>query len=61
MFPSGFIHDYFGPKDEKEEQQMKKALTLGICVITALSMSVNSYAVDLMKSGSKGDTVRQVQ
>ncbi len=40
---------------------MKKVITYGICVMTALSMTVNSFAMDLLKNGSRGDDVQEVQ
>ena len=40
---------------------MKKVITYGICVMTALSMTVSSFAMDLLKNGSRGDDVQEVQ
>ena len=40
---------------------MKKAFVFAISVLTAVSMSVNSYAIELMRNGSTGDDVRELQ
>ena len=40
---------------------MKKGFTFGVCAMTALSMTVSSFAMDLLKNGSRGEEVREVQ
>ena len=40
---------------------MKKVLSVAICVITVISMSVNICAAQMMQKGSRGDDVRKMQ
>ena len=40
---------------------MKKGLSIAVCIMTAVSMSVSSFAMETMKRGSRGDDVREVQ
>ena len=40
---------------------MKKTLALAVCAMTVISMSVNSFALETMKRGTRGDDVREIQ
>ena len=40
---------------------MKKLVAVAICVLTIFSVSVNCFAMETMKKGSRGDSVREVQ
>lgn len=40
---------------------MKKTLTIAVSVMTVISMSVSSFAMELLKKGSRGEDVREVQ
>ena len=40
---------------------MKKAITFVASMLTVISMSVNSYAVEMLRNGSRGDEVQEVQ
>ena len=40
---------------------MKKMVTFAVCAITAASMAMNSFAVELMKNGTRGDDVKEIQ
>ena len=40
---------------------MKKAYAFAVCAMTVISMTVNSFAVEMMKNGTRGDDVREVQ
>ena len=40
---------------------MKKIFSYAICSMLAISMSVNSYAMELVKNGDRGDDVRKIQ
>ena len=40
---------------------MKKVISFAVCAMTVISMSLSSYAVELMKNGTRGDDVREVQ
>ena len=36
-------------------------VTFAVCAITAASMAMNSFAVELMKNGTRGDDVKEIQ
>ena len=40
---------------------MKKTVSFILCIMTVISLSVNSYAAEMMQKGSRGDHVREVQ
>ena len=40
---------------------MKKILSCAVCAVTVTAMSVNSYAMETIKRGNRGDDVREVQ
>lgn len=40
---------------------MKKVLAFAVCFMTVFAMSVNCFAMDLVKNGSRGDDVREIQ
>ena len=40
---------------------MKKVLSVAICVMTVICMSVNILAAEMMQKGSRGDDVRRMQ
>ena len=42
-------------------ERMKKVFTFAVCVMIIFSMTVNCYAEETMKRGSRGDDVREVQ
>ena len=41
--------------------QMKKLFAFVICAVTVLSMSVNTFSMEIMKNGTRGDDVQKVQ
>ena len=45
----------------KGGEEMKKTLALAVCAMTVISMSVNSFALETMKRGTRGDDVREIQ
>ena len=40
---------------------MKKAISYLVCITTVISMSVSIFAMETMKTGAKGDNVKEVQ
>ena len=40
---------------------MKKILAVATCIMTVVSLSVSSYAMDTMKRGTRSDEVKEVQ
>ena len=40
---------------------MKKVLALAVCIMTVISASVSSYALETMERGSRGEDIRDVQ
>ncbi len=40
---------------------MKKILAYAVCIMTVFSMSANAAAMELMKNGSRGEDVREIQ
>ena len=40
---------------------MKKTFTVIVCILMIFATSINSYAAENMKRGSKGSDVREVQ
>ena len=40
---------------------MRRLVVVAICVLTIFSVSVNCFAMDTMKKGNRGDSVREVQ
>ena len=40
---------------------MKKLFAFAICAVTAVSMSVNGFAAEMMKNGTRGEDVREIQ
>ena len=40
---------------------MKKVIACAVCAITAVSMTVSSFGMDILKNGARGDEVTEVQ
>ena len=40
---------------------MKKVIAFAVCAITAVSMTVSSFGMDILKNGARGDEVTEVQ